>query len=455
MNSKNAPIVLHYALGWNNTLLGTGSANTQHEVALNSERFAVACEPLDRAEIRAEYLDGNWVVSRHGAAPSQVAAGQSLRVDCGEFVLHLQAAEAELLPRAVTRMDRTLAGSLLGTGAIAASLLGAMMMIPSSAWAISNSMEDSSSRLLQYMTAASEIPPPPEPVPTPGPEGASGQRAEGESGTSGAADEKRNTGGQIRRRGRDEATEMAVTAANVRTQGVLNVLDSLRNFASVASPYGIENARAADLEDAYGDFMAANAGWSPGSGGIGPIGSGRGGGCPAGSTTCGDGTIGVGDLNGIGGRGTCGAERFHQLEASIGHAAAVVQCSGDRVGGGINTGMHRTAKVPPRIQPGVADVSAGGLSKEDIRRVIQRRLPEIRSCYEQSLSARPDLNGRITVGFLIQPSGGVQGARIIGDELRDGRTATCITQALSRWAFPQSISPTLVREYPFRFQSAQ
>ena len=99
---------------------------------------------------------------------------------------------------------------------------------------------------------------------------------------------------------------------------------------------------------------------------------------------------------------------------------------------------------------------AGGLSKETIRRTIYPHLAEIRFCYEQGRSAQPELAGRVTVGFLIAPSGAVQSARIAHSDLASSVTEQCIQNAVRRWAFPQPENGGLVSvTYPFLLPASE
>ena len=131
------------------------------------------------------------------------------------------------------------------------------------------------------------------------------------------------------------------------------------------------------------------------------------------------------------------------------------------VGGGTGSGygsgaggFHgRSAKVP-RIRSGQADVH-GSLSKEVIRRVIGRHINEVRFCYEQELSSRPDLSGRVQVKFIISPSGAVQAANVESSTLGAARAEGCIAQAVRRWTFPAPDGGGIVIvSYPFVLEAA-
>lgn len=282
--------------------------------------------------------------------------------------------------------------------------------------------------------------------------GSEGAPMAGEEGTAGAEDTPTNTGGGVQVRGPSHERVVPLTAADVRA---MNTLGTLAQFAAtlspISSPFGVESALGSSDVDAYGDLTSAIPGFSSGTNGFGMRGIGRGG-CPAGATNCLEGAVGVGDhLNTGIGRG-CDTEEFERLVGQLGRAAAVDRCSG--VGAPIGGGdrMGRGTRVPPPI--GGVPTTAGGLSREQIRRTVSLHIAEVRHCYEQALISRPDLEGRVSQHFTIMPDGRVQGAQTVSNTLNSEPVAACVTQAVSRWSFPQSPSPTIVT-YPFTFTAAR
>jgi TonB family protein len=98
----------------------------------------------------------------------------------------------------------------------------------------------------------------------------------------------------------------------------------------------------------------------------------------------------------------------------------------------------------------------GSLSKEVIRRTIQRHANEVRFCYEQGLAQRPDLAGRVDLQFVIAPSGAVQAAEVASSTLQEARTEDCIRKAVRRFAFPAPDGGgVVIVRYPFVFQTTQ
>ncbi|AKF11715.1 AgmX/PglI C-terminal domain-containing protein [Sandaracinus amylolyticus] len=170
-------------------------------------------------------------------------------------------------------------------------------------------------------------------------------------------------------------------------------------------------------------------GYAPadGYGGLGIRGTGRGGG------GSGEGTIGLGNLG------------------AMGHGAG--DGTGQGYGSGAGGSSGRRAAVP-QVRFGQAEVR-GALSSEVIRRVVRRHVNEVRFCYEQELAARPDLEGRVTVGFVIGATGAVQGAGVTDSSLGNPRVEGCIAQAVRRWTFPSPDGGGVVAvTYPFVLESS-
>jgi TonB family protein len=128
---------------------------------------------------------------------------------------------------------------------------------------------------------------------------------------------------------------------------------------------------------------------------------------------------------------------------------------GDGPGIAGNLGMPTHDARVPRVKPsGEADVH-GSLAKETIRREIQRHLNEVRFCYEEALRSAPELAGRVSIGFLIAPSGVVQMASLDESSLGSSAVEQCVVQAVRRWSFPAPEGGGYVRvSYPFLFEAA-
>ncbi|MCA9605842.1 MAG: TonB family protein [Myxococcales bacterium] len=262
-------------------------------------------------------------------------------------------------------------------------------------------------------------------------EGGTGKRHRDEEGAMGEETSKKTNNrfgiegpadNQDPQMARENAREQA---ANVGAIGVLRAMTGSWN--SPTSPYGADQALGNDPMSAIGALMGDQIGSNFGFGGLGLRGTGRGGG------GTGEGTIGLGNLGTIGHGGGGG--------------------TGSGYGRGAGGLRGRQARVP-RIRTGNADVR-GSLSREVIRRVIQRHINEVRFCYEQELNSRPDLEGRVMVSFIISPTGAVQSATVGNSTVNNARVESCITTAVRRWTFPAPDGGGVVGvNYPFVLTSS-
>jgi TonB family protein len=257
-------------------------------------------------------------------------------------------------------------------------------------------------------------------------EGGKGKRHKGEEGQMGKKEAKK-TNNRYAIEGPEENEDPHMAREEAREQarnaGILGILrQNTGAWNSPTSPFGRDTALGNDPMSALGALMGDQIGENFGFGGLGLRGTGRGGG------GTGEGTIGLGNLG------------------TIGHGAGGGSGSGYGRGAGGFSG--RSARVP-QIRSGAADVR-GSLSKEVIRRVIRRHINEVRFCYEQELNQRPDLEGRVTVSFIISPTGAVQSSAVAQTTMNNARVEQCIATAVRRWTFPSPEGGGIVVvNYPF------
>lgn len=88
-----------------------------------------------------------------------------------------------------------------------------------------------------------------------------------------------------------------------------------------------------------------------------------------------------------------------------------------------------------RVRSGIVETH-GGLARHVIQRVVRRHSAEIRFCYEQALSRRPSLEGRVVVSFVVGSDGRVTSSEIGSTTLNDEAVEACIARAVQRWTFP-------------------
>jgi hypothetical protein len=157
-----------------------------------------------------------------------------------------------------------------------------------------------------------------------------------------------------------------------------------------------------------------NTGWGPGSGG--GFGSGTGG--PGGRGTGGFGSGGTGGGTG-GGNG-----------------------SGNGAGNG--PGEHGLQGT------GGGGAAHGGLSPEQIRRVVIAHRGALQACYEIEAQKDPTLKGGVTASWTIDASGGVTSAGLAGSTIHNARVEGCVLRQVRTWHFPSSEGVSQAT-FPFSF----
>ncbi len=117
------------------------------------------------------------------------------------------------------------------------------------------------------------------------------------------------------------------------------------------------------------------------------------------------------------------------------------------------------ADPPPGLglhgKPAEKLVGSGALPMEAIKAVIDAHKGEIRRCYEQALVQEPQLEGKVTVTWMIAETGKVARVSVKESSLNSPAVERCITQAVSRWVFPEPYGRGVVEvNYPFVFKTS-
>jgi TonB family protein len=100
--------------------------------------------------------------------------------------------------------------------------------------------------------------------------------------------------------------------------------------------------------------------------------------------------------------------------------------------------------------------SAGSLDEEDIKKVIQEHLGEVRACYQQRLVAPAYPQGRVTTRFSIGFDGHVRSSCVLETTVGDPQLDRCVVDAILNWRFPRPMNGDWVLvEYPFVFETAK
>lgn len=130
---------------------------------------------------------------------------------------------------------------------------------------------------------------------------------------------------------------------------------------------------------------------------------------------------------------------------------------GDGIGEGISgpgrlglKGEHAISIISENVQV------LSGLPKDVINAVVQRHRAEIRACYDAALQRNPNLRGKVTIAFSIQPNGVVSSSTVKESSIGDRGLESCITSRVMTWVFPKPEAPvvTEVSAYPFYLNPA-
>jgi hypothetical protein len=85
-----------------------------------------------------------------------------------------------------------------------------------------------------------------------------------------------------------------------------------------------------------------------------------------------------------------------------------------------------------------------------IQAVVRRQYGKFRLCYELGLHGCPNLEGRITIRFVIGLDGRVTKVRDAGSDITDREVVECVLRAVSGFVFPKPEKPITV-QYPIMF----
>ncbi len=197
-----------------------------------------------------------------------------------------------------------------------------------------------------------------------------------------------------RRLGQVERGKAAPTDVSARQAGILGMMaEESGHF--LASPDGAAFAVGNDDEDVWGGLTGTEIGEAYGVGGLGLVGTGRGGG---GVATGSLGLIGTG-------------------KRSIGFG-------------------RRTSPNRVRIRSVLAK---HGLDTSITRRIIRAHINEIRGCYAQGLERNPALQGRVGLELKVNRFGKVVSSRLGRSTLANQRVERCVERRGVDWKFPKPL----------------
>jgi hypothetical protein len=257
-------------------------------------------------------------------------------------------------------------------------------------------------------------PPPPPPVKkviSGDPDAGEGAKAKDEEGKVGRQDAKLD---------KARGTKVAMAASQLNKQiaeeaGLLAELSTMEANDNLFGTGGLRMGQSAFV----GGVIGSQYGNQYGSGGLGSRGASLGGG---------------GDGEYLGGLGT----------------------RGDGPGGsgwGKEGGWHGVKSTGTPSMSTQDPIILGALDKAVIDRVIKAHLSQFRYCYQKELNRNPDLQGKITMKFVIARDGSVSSAKVDGSSMDNAIVENCLCERFARLQFPTPKNGIVIVKYPFVFNS--
>jgi hypothetical protein len=260
-------------------------------------------------------------------------------------------------------------------------------------------------------------------------EGGTGTRAKGEEGSMGKETSKETNKRYAVQGPQDNQDPHIARQAALREAMEFGMIGLLNTGAAgdpnaPTAPWGRDTSLGTDEVSAMGNMWGDQIGDAFGAGGLGLSGIGEGGG-------------GRGEGIGLGNIGT------------MGHGAGTGTGQGFGSGHGRLGGSHRTKS--PQVRMGATQVS-GRLPAEVIRRIVRQNYGRFRLCYEQGLGRNPNLEGRVTVRFVIGRDGAVSNVSNGGSDLPDSNVVNCVVKAFYGLSFPKPEGGIVTVQYPIMLQ---
>jgi hypothetical protein len=130
-----------------------------------------------------------------------------------------------------------------------------------------------------------------------------------------------------------------------------------------------------------------------------------------------------------------------------------IDTGGERPGGG-NCAKPPCGNSPKEVKVTMtgAEGDLGGLTRDEIDRVVKARAGVFRACYQKELNRSPGIGGKVEIHFVIGGDGHVQSSKTAGSStMRNENVESCVNSNIMRLVFPAKGGLATVN-YPFLFQ---
>ena len=148
-----------------------------------------------------------------------------------------------------------------------------------------------------------------------------------------------------------------------------------------------------------------------------------------------------------------------RLGALVAQTNLLVALTDDLAVGGGGHGAHNNGNGPGHVgkemkvavQTGTPN-SDGGLSKEQILKVVQSHAAAIQFCYEKELQRFPHLAGKVVIDWKVNLDGRVEANKIGSSSLGNPSAESCMSRQVKNWQFPKPNGVICNVSFPFFFK---
>jgi hypothetical protein len=367
----------------------------------------------------------------------EIASGHVVEIMVGAFVARLSRVKAESRPAGapLTRLKEAGIGVIAGSALLHAAVFATIAFTCPSLGATEEDPYDRDRIMLMQKMLNAHAQEEQESKPDDQPQATGGDVNAGAParGLEGLAGKEQAPERDARWAARGTATPENATLARERalreaqTWGLIGMLPSALTSPDAPTVAWGTELNGSDDVNKVGRLFGTTPGDAWGTGGWGLSGPGEGGG----------GTfqaIGLGGFGGLGHTGQC-----------IGNSP----CSGIGGGYGHPGGGYKPRKIRMVTDGGVS--TNGHLPPEVIQRIVRQNFGRYTFCYQNGLRNNPNLEGRVTVRFVIARDGSVAIAADGGSDIPDTAVRQCVVSSFSNLSFPAPENGTVTVVYPLTF----